>query len=141
MKDEYDLSTMTSRHNPYAAKLERQVTISMGGDDVVGQGRTTSEVKTFPWDAADHLKTPEDMALHLEAAFDEGDGAVIAMALGTLARVRGVTWMAEEVGLTPESLSESLSTDGNPKLATVLEVVAALGLRLHVAPASDTGTT
>ena len=96
-----------------------------------------SKAETLPWDATDHLKTPEDMAAYLEAALEEGDGAVIAMALGTIARAKGMTKVAREAGLGRESLYKSLSAEGNPEFATVLKVIDALGLRLHASPASD----
>ncbi len=34
MKDEYDLTTMEKRRNPYASRLKKQVTIRMGTDIV-----------------------------------------------------------------------------------------------------------
>ena len=48
MKDEYDLSGMKSRRNPYAAKLKRQVTIRMG-DDVIGYFKAMSERTGIPY--------------------------------------------------------------------------------------------
>ena len=41
---------------------------------------------TTPWDPADHLKTDEDMAAYLEAALEDGDPALVAAALGDIAR-------------------------------------------------------
>ena len=40
--------------------------------------------------------------------------------------------VALEAGLGRESLYKSLSSSGNPELATVLKVISALGLQLHV---------
>jgi probable addiction module antidote protein len=40
--------------------------------------------------------------------------------------------IAREAGLCRESLYKSLSSSGNPELATVLKVISALGLQLHV---------
>ncbi len=42
--------------------------------------------KTRVWDPAEHLVTEEDMAAYLEAALQEGDSALIAAALGDIAR-------------------------------------------------------
>ncbi|MCY4381655.1 MAG: putative addiction module antidote protein [Nitrospinae bacterium] len=87
--------------------------------------------QTKPWDAADHLKTKEDIVLYLEAAFEDGDPALIAAALGDAARARGITKVAAEAGLGRESLYKALSPGGNPEFATVLKVMRALGLRLR----------
>ncbi len=92
-----------------------------------------AKTKTSPWDAADHLKTDEDMAAYLEAALEEGDPALVAAVLGDIARAKGMTQVAREAGLGRESLYKALSSEGNPELATVLKVVKALGLRLHAA--------
>ncbi len=89
--------------------------------------------KTRSWDAAEHLHTGKEMAAYLEAALEDGDPAVVAAALGDIARARGMTRVARETGLGRESLYKALSRDGNPELATVLRVVRALGLRLSAA--------
>ena len=88
---------------------------------------------TSPWDPAEHLKTEEDMAEYLEAALEEGDPTLIAAALGDIARAKGMTQVAREAGLGRE---KALSPAGNPEFATILKVVAALGLQLHAAPAT-----
>lgn len=90
-------------------------------------------VRTRLWDPADDLRTEEDMVAYLEAALDEGDAALVAAALGDIARARGMTGVAREAGLGRESLYKALSSDGNPELATVMKVMSALGLRLHAA--------
>ncbi|WP_395142592.1 addiction module antidote protein [Schlegelella aquatica] len=94
-------------------------------------------MKTTPWDVQDHLRTPEDCALYLEAVLEEAgdDPAFIAKALGDVARARGMAQTAREAGLSREGLYKALSPDGNPSFATVLKVLGALGLRLHVTPA------
>jgi probable addiction module antidote protein len=92
--------------------------------------------KTTPWDPASHLASDDDMAAYLEAALEDGDAAVVAAALGDIARAKGMTQVARDAGLGRESLYRSLSPNGNPELATVLRVVSALGLQLHAAPAS-----
>ena len=89
------------------------------------------KLKTRPWDAAEHLETEEDQAAYLEAALEEGDPALIAAALGDIARAVGMTEIARETGLGRESLYKALSPEGNPEFATVLKVVRALGLKLH----------
>lgn len=91
-----------------------------------------NKLKTFPWDAAEHLETKEDIAAYLEAALEDGDPDLVAAALGDIARSRGMTTIARETGLGRESLYKALSSEGNPEFATVLKVLKALGLRLQV---------
>jgi probable addiction module antidote protein len=48
-----------------------------------------------------------------------------------------MTQVARDTGLGRESLYKALSPDGNPELATLLKVVAALGLQLRAVPAAS----
>jgi probable addiction module antidote protein len=95
-----------------------------------------AKTQTHPWDVVQHLETDEDMAAYLEAALEDGDPAVVAAALGDIARAKGMAQLARETGLGRESLYKALSPDGNPEFATVLKVVRALGLRLHATTAA-----
>lgn len=54
MKEEYDFSTMTSRKNPYAAKLKRQITIRMR-DDVITYFKTMAEETGIPYQSLINL--------------------------------------------------------------------------------------
>jgi probable addiction module antidote protein len=91
------------------------------------------KTKTIPWDSAKRLKTEDDIADYLEAVFEDGDPALIAHALGVVARAKGMSKIARAAGLGRESLYKALSPDGNPEFVTVLKVMRALGLKLKVA--------
>ena len=97
---------------------------------------------TSPYDVAEHLRTPEDMAAYLEAAIEEAgdDATFVAKALGDIARAKGMTQVACDAGLSRESLYKALSGERNPTLDTVLRVVAALGLKLCAEPAPASGS-
>ncbi len=87
------------------------------------------------YDAADYLETEVDIRLYLEACQEEGDSALIAVALGDIARARNMTKLAKEAGMTRAGLYKALSADGNPSFATVSKVAKALGLKITVHPA------
>jgi len=97
-----------------------------------------AKTKTSPFDVAEHLHTPEDMAAYLEASLEEanGDAAFVAKALGDIARARGMSQVARDSGLSRESLYKALSGERSPGFATILKVVNALGLKLHAEPAT-----
>lgn len=90
------------------------------------------KIETRLWDAAEHLETEEDMAAYLDAALEEGDASLVVAVLGDIARAKGMSQIAREAGLGRESLYKALSPTGNPEFATILKVVRALGLQLHV---------
>jgi probable addiction module antidote protein len=95
--------------------------------------RAKKKSVTVPYDVAEHLRTPEEMAAYLDAWLDEApeDAAGIARALGDIARAKGMAQVAKAAGLSRESLYRALSARGNPSFSTVLKVARALGVRLH----------
>jgi probable addiction module antidote protein len=92
-----------------------------------------TKTKTIPWEPVEYLKTDQDIANYLDAVFEDGDPALIAAALGDVARAKGMTQVAQAAGLGRESLYKALSPGGNPEFGTVLKVMRALGLKLKVA--------
>ena len=95
--------------------------------------KAKTKTKTTPYDVAEHLRTPEEMAAYLDAWLEEApdDAIGIARALGDIARAKGMTQVAKDAGLSRESLYRALSAEGNPSFATVLKVARALGVKLH----------
>jgi probable addiction module antidote protein len=85
------------------------------------------------YDVVDYLKTERDMALYLEACFEEAgeDTSLIAAALGDIARAKGMSDIAAATGLTREGLYRTFSKDGNPSFSAVLKVMKAMGLKLR----------
>ena len=94
-------------------------------------------LETTKYDTADYLRTRDDVVSYLEAAFEDGDPALIALAMGNVARSEGMSEIAKATGLTRASLYKALSAEGNPEFATVLKVIQALGLKLTIAPSVD----
>ena len=92
-----------------------------------------AKTSTTRYEVVEHLRTSEEMAAYLEACLEEADGdaAVIAKALGDIARARGMAQVARDAGLSRESLYKALSGERSPDFDTILKVVRALGLRLH----------
>ena len=93
---------------------------------------TEQKTKTHPWDITRYLDSDEAIAAYLEAALEEEDPALLAAALGDVARAKGMTQIARETGLGRESLYKALSSQGNPEFATVQKVLRSLGLKLRV---------
>jgi probable addiction module antidote protein len=90
-----------------------------------------AKITTSLWDASEHLETDEDMVMYLEAAFEDGDPALITAVLGDIARAKGMVQIAEKAGLGRTSLYKALSPEGHPDFATILKVINALGMRLQ----------
>lgn len=93
-------------------------------------------LKTTPFDAAEHLTTPEAIAAYLNDAIASGNAGELIAALGTVARVKGMSAIARDTGLGRESLYKALNGSSSPAFSTINRVIAALGLRMAVTPAS-----
>jgi probable addiction module antidote protein len=87
-----------------------------------------SELADF--DAAEYLGTDEDVAAYLTAVLEENDSALLAAALGDIARSRGMTQVAKDSGITREALYKALRPGSSPRFETVSRVCAALGVQL-----------
>jgi probable addiction module antidote protein len=87
-------------------------------------------LETTPWDSAEFPDTQEAITAYVQAAFEDGDPAIITHAMGVVARAKGMTQLAREAGVTREALYKALTPDGDPKLSTFLGVLKALGLKL-----------
>jgi probable addiction module antidote protein len=72
-------------------------------------------IETTPFDAADYLGSPEALVGYLEAAFEDGDPALIAAALNDAARARGLP-------------GETLTAHSD--IASVIRTLKSLGLEL-----------
>jgi probable addiction module antidote protein len=98
--------------------------------------RKSKPGKLTAYDSADYIRSPEELAEYLAAAFEEGgdDPAYMTHVIGVAARAYGMMQLAKDSGLSRESLYKALSKDGNPSLATIVKVMRALGVRLVPQP-------
>ena len=93
-----------------------------------------SKIKTRPFDVSNYLNDEADIAAYLQAAIEDGDPALLAAALGDIARARGMTQLARDTGLSRESLYKSLSGERAPSSETLFKVIHAMGFKLTVEP-------
>ena len=85
-------------------------------------------------DVAEYLENEEDMAAYLQAAFEDGDAALIVNALGNIARARGMAQIARDTGLRRESLYKAGLPREIRSLPRFLRWFKALGIELHAEP-------
>ena len=79
------------------------------------------------FDAADYLDSEEAIAAYLNAIMEENDDALLASALGDIAKARGMTQIAKDAGIGRESLYKALREGANPRYDTIAKVIQALG--------------
>lgn len=86
------------------------------------------------FDVAEYLDTPETIALYLNEIIREGDSALLAAALGSIARAHGMTNTARRSGLTREALYKALRPGASPRFDTILKVLQAMDVELVARP-------
>lgn len=91
--------------------------------------------KLTTFDPAEYLTTDEGIAHFMADAFETGDAAYIAHAVGVVARAKGMSELVRQTGLSSEQLYRSFSEEGNPALRTLLAVMKALGVEMSARPA------
>ena len=86
------------------------------------------------FDAAQFLDNEDAVAAYLSDILQANDPALLAAALGDIARSRGMTDIARAAGLTREALYKALRPHAQPRFDTVQRVCAALGVKLVAQP-------
>ena len=81
------------------------------------------------------LVEPVEAAAYIEAVIELDDPAALLVALRHVAKAHGMAEVARRADMGDKTLFKALSAEGNPRLTTVHKVLAAVGLRLSVAPA------
>ena len=84
------------------------------------------------FDAARYLGSEKAVAAYLTDILEANDPALLAAALGDIARARGMSEIAKASGITREALYKALRPDAQPRFDTVSRVCAALGVKLVV---------
>jgi probable addiction module antidote protein len=81
-----------------------------------------------------HLDDEETIAEYLTAALEDPNPDIFLVAVRDVARARGMAQLARDTGLGRESLYKALAPGAKPRYDTVLKVLHALGVKLHVGP-------
>jgi probable addiction module antidote protein len=90
--------------------------------------------KLLAFDATRYLTDDAAVAEYMTAVLETGDADLLLMALGDVARARGMAQVAKDTGLGRESLYKALAPGAKPRFDTVLKVARALGVKLTARP-------
>ena len=90
--------------------------------------------KLVPFDATKYLTDDEAVAEYMNAVLEAEDPDLLLLALGDVARARGMAQVAKDAGLGRESLYKALTPGSKPRFDTVMKVARALGVRLTAHP-------
>ncbi|MFO0511125.1 MAG: addiction module antidote protein [Gammaproteobacteria bacterium] len=102
--------------------------------------RKTKAADLPEFDPSRYLEDDAAIAEYLSLILAENDPELLAVALGDIAKARGMTEIAKSTGLAREALYKALRPGAKPRFDTVSRVCAALGVRLVAEPAAPTYT-
>ena len=73
------------------------------------------KVSIKKWDTSEYLDSPEMIRAYLKAAFEEGDSEQLIVAIGNVAKAKGMTEIAKKTNLNRQNLYKALSSEGSPQ--------------------------
>ncbi len=88
--------------------------------------------KSYKEHLFERLQTPEEVAAYLNAAMEDGDVALVLLALRDIAEAWGIGKVAADADLNRENVYRILSAQGNPRLSSFIKLLHALGIELRV---------
>lgn len=97
--------------------------------------KTKTPSKLVAFDAARYLESDEAIAEYMTAVLEANDPDLLLLALGDVARARGMAQVAKDAGLGRESLYKALAPGAKPRFETVMKVARALGVKFTAEPA------
>jgi len=98
--------------------------------------KVSSGLALHPFDAARYLSSDEAVAEYITSVLETGDADLLLLALGDVARAKGMAQVARDSGLGRESLYKALTPGARPRFDTIMKVARALGVRLAAEPAN-----
>jgi probable addiction module antidote protein len=99
--------------------------------------KAKTPVKLHPFDAARYLDSDEAVAEYMAAVLETEDPDLLLLALGDVARAKGMAQVAKDAGLGRESLYKALTPGAKPRFDTVMRVARALGVKLTAQPVTS----
>jgi probable addiction module antidote protein len=94
--------------------------------------KTKSPMNLVAFDAARYLDDDDAIAEYMTAVLEADDPDLLLLALGDVARAKGMAQVAKDAGLSRESLYKALSSGAKPRFETVMKVARALGVKFTV---------
>ncbi len=91
-----------------------------------------NEITITEYDSANYLDNEEMIAEYLAACLEDSNPDLFLVALGNVAKARGMTQLAKDTGLSRESLYKTFSPGTKPRFETILKISRALGVPLSV---------
>ena len=86
-------------------------------------------IETNRFDIVKYLDSDEAIAIYLTEIAETGDSNDFIVALGDVARAKGIAEIAQKTGLARESIYKALTSGAKPRFDTIVRIMNALNLK------------
>ncbi|MFA7571357.1 MAG: addiction module antidote protein [Sulfurimonadaceae bacterium] len=87
--------------------------------------------KLTTFDISEYLDSKEMIAEYLTQVLQEGNTDELLVAIGNIAKAKGMAQIANDTGLGRESLYKAFQEGAKPRFETVLKVLNSFGVKLQ----------
>ena len=91
-----------------------------------------SKLEITNFDVAQYLDDKEVIAEYLSQILADGNMDELLVALGNIAKAKGMTQISKDTGLGRESLYKTFSPKSKPKFDTIMKVMDSFGVKIQI---------
>ena len=96
--------------------------------------KTKEKITFSKFDPAKYINNKKTVIAFIESALEDGDPELLLETIGDIARSKGMSEIAKELGIDRAGLYKALAPEGNPSFKTVFKLLDILGLQLKLEP-------
>ncbi len=91
-----------------------------------------SKLEITNFDVAQYLDDKDVIAEYLSQILADGNIDELLIALGNIAKAKGMTQIARDTGLGRESLYKTFNPKSKPKFDTIMKVMDSFGVKIQI---------
>ena len=91
-----------------------------------------SKLEITSFDIVQYLDDKEVIAEYLSQILADGNIDELLIALGNIAKAKGMTQISKDTGLGRESLYKTFNPKSKPKFDTIMKIMDSLGLKIQI---------
>jgi probable addiction module antidote protein len=91
-----------------------------------------SKLQITNFDITQYLDDKEVIAEYLSQILADGNTDELLIALGNIAKAKGMTQISKDTGLGRESLYKTFNPKSKPKFDTIMKVMDSFGIKMQI---------
>ena len=91
-----------------------------------------NKLQSIDFDISKYLNNKEIIAEYLSQILDNGDMNELLIALGNIAKTKGMAQISKDTGLGRESLYKTFNPNSKPRFDTIMKVINSFGIKIQI---------